>query len=95
METDRYIETEWTRIPHFYNCFYVYQYPTGFSAAVAIAENILQKGTPAVENYLRFLSSGGSDFPVELLKIAGVDLSKPDTVLSGMKVFEQTLQIFE
>ena len=95
VETDRYIETEWSRIPHFYNCFYVYQYATGFSAAVAIAENILQKGTPAVENYLRFLSSGGSDFPVELLKIAGVDLSKPDTVLSGMKVFEQTLQNFE
>ena len=95
VETDRYIETEWSRIPHFYNCFYVYQYATGFSAAVAIAENILQKGAPAVENYLRFLSSGGSDFPVELLKIAGVDLSKPDTVLSGMKVFEQTLQNFE
>lgn len=95
VETDRYIETEWSRIPHFYNCFYVYQYATGFSAAVAIAENILQQGAPAVEDYLRFLSSGGSDFPVELLKIAGVDLSKPNTVLSGMKVFEQTLQNFE
>lgn len=95
VETDRYIETEWSRIPHFYNCFYVYQYATGFSAAVAIADNILQNGGPAVENYLRFLSSGGSDFPVELLKIAGVDLSKPDAVLSGMKIFEQTLRDFE
>lgn len=95
VDTDRYIETEWSRIPHFYNCFYVYQYATGFSAAVAIAENILQHGAPAVKNYRRFLSSGGSDFPVELLKIAGVDLSRPDTVLSGMKVFEQTLHDFE
>ncbi len=95
VETDRYIETEWSRIPHFYNCFYVYQYATGFSAAVAIADNILQNGGAAVENYLRFLSSGGSDFPVELLKIAGIDLSKPDAVLSGMKIFEQTLRDFE
>lgn len=95
VDTDHYIETEWSRIPHFYNCFYVYQYATGFSAAVAIAEAILQQGAPAVEKYRRFLSSGGSDFPVELLKIAGVDLSKPDAVLSGMKVFEQTLQEFE
>ena len=56
---------------------------------------ILSEGQPAVDRYLKFLSSGGSDFPVELLKIAGVDLSKPDAVISGMKVFESTLEEFE
>ena len=56
---------------------------------------ILSEGQPAVDSYLKFLSSGGSDFPVELLKIAGVDLSKPDAVISGMKVFESTLAEFE
>ena len=95
VDTDKYIETEWARIPHFYNAFYVYQYATGFSAAVAIADMILSEGQPAVDRYLKFLSSGGSDFPVELLKIAGVDLSKPDAVFSGMKVFESTLEEFE
>lgn len=95
VETDKFIETEWARIPHFYNAFYVYQYATGFSAAVAIADKILNEGQPAVDRYLAFLSSGGSDFPVELLKIAGVDLSKPDAVISGMKVFEDTLNEFE
>lgn len=95
VDTDKYIETEWARIPHFYNAFYVYQYATGFSAAVAIADMILSEGQPAVDRYLKFLSSGGSDFPVELLKIAGVDLSKPDAVISGMKVFESTLSEFE
>ncbi len=95
VETDKYIETEWARIPHFYNAFYVYQYATGFSAAVAIADKILTEGQPAVDRYLEFLSSGGSDFPVELLKIAGVDLSTPDAIVSGMKVFEDTLNEFE
>lgn len=93
--TDDFIATEWARIPHFYNAYYVYQYATGFSAAVAIADKILTEGQPAVDAYLKFLSSGGSDFPVELLKIAGVDLSKPDAILSGMKVFEDTLNEFE
>lgn len=95
VDTDKYIETEWARIPHFYRAFYVYQYATGFSSAVAIADMILKEGAPAVERYIKFLSSGGSDFPVELLKIAGVDLSKPDAVVSGMKVFEDTLNEFE
>lgn len=95
VDTDKYIETEWARIPHFYRAFYVYQYATGFSSAVAIADMILTEGAPAVERYIKFLSSGGSDFPVELLKIAGVDLSKPDAIVSGMKVFEDTLNEFE
>ena len=95
VDTDKFIETEWSRIPHFYNSFYVYQYATGFSAAVAIADKILNEGKTAVDNYIKFLSSGGSDFPVELLKIAGVDLSTPDAVISALKVFESTLDEFE
>lgn len=95
VETDAYIETEWSRIPHFYRCFYVYQYATGFSSAVAIADKILTEGKPAVDKYMQFLSSGGSDFPVELLKIAGVDLTKPDALISAMKVFENTLEEFK
>ncbi len=95
VETDKFIETEWSRIPHFYRAYYVYQYATGFSSAVAIADMILNEGAPAVERYKKFLSSGGSDFPVELLKITGVDLSKPDAINSALKVFENTLSEFE
>lgn len=95
VETDKFIEAEWSRIPHFYRAYYVYQYATGFSSAVAIADMILNEGKPAVERYKKFLSSGGSDFPVELLKITGVDLTKPDTIVSALKVFESTLQEFE
>ncbi len=95
IDTDKFIETEWSRIPHFYNCYYVYQYATGFSAAVAIADKILSEGQPAVDGYIKFLSSGGSDFPVELLKLAGVDLSKKETVTDALKVFDATLDEFE
>ena len=95
VETDKFIEAEWSRIPHFYRAYYVYQYATGFSSAVAIADMILNEGKPAVERYKKFLSSGGSDFPVELLKITGVDLTKPDTIVSALKVFESTLKEFE
>ena len=95
VETDKFIEAEWSRIPHFYRAYYVYQYATGFSSAVAIADMILNEGKPAVERYKKFLSSGGSDFPVELLKITGVDLTKPDTIVSALRVFESTLNEFE
>lgn len=95
VETDDYIATEWSRIPHFYNAFYVYQYATGFSAAVAIANMILTEGQPAVDRYLAFLHSGGSNSPIELLKIAGVDLSQPETVKACMRSFEETLDEFE
>lgn len=95
VETDKFIEAEWSRIPHFYRAYYVYQYATGFSSAVAIADMILNEGKPAVERYKKFLSSGGSDFPVELLKITGVDLSKPDAIISALKVFENTIDEFE
>ena len=90
---DELQDIEWARIPHFYNAFYVYQYATGFSSAVAIANNILQSGS--AENYLRFLTTGGSDYPLNELRIAGVDLEKPDTVRNAMQVFAQSLDELE
>jgi len=84
---------EWARIPHFYNAFYVYQYATGFSSAVAIANNILETGDASA--YLEFLKTGGSDYPLNELKIAGVDLTKPETVENAMKVFADCLDEFE
>lgn len=95
MCVDKDIEIEWARIPHFYTPFYVYQYATGFSAAVAIAQMIREEGKPAVDRYMQFLSSGGSDYPIELLKIAGVDMSKPDAIKKGLKVFEELLDEME
>jgi oligoendopeptidase F len=86
-------DIEWARIPHFYNAFYVYQYATGFCSAVAIAKKILEENGAA--DYLRFLSTGGSDYPLEELKIAGVDLTKPDTVDSALKEFDKALTELE
>lgn len=82
-------DIEWARIPHFYTAFYVYQYATGFSSAVAIADRILKTGDAS--DYLRFLSTGGSDYPIEELRIAGVDLTSPDAVRDAMRVFRETL----
>ncbi|MDL2289409.1 oligoendopeptidase F [Clostridia bacterium OttesenSCG-928-F22] len=90
---DELIKMEWARIPHFYNSFYVYQYATGFSAAVAIAEGILKGNSPA--DYLEFLKTGGRDYPIELLKIAGVDLSTPAPVQACMEAFEGALNQLE
>lgn len=86
-------DIEWARIPHFYNAFYVYQYATGFCSAVAIADRILNHNGAA--DYLRFLSTGGSDYPLEELKIAGVDLTKPDTVAGALKEFDNALTELE
>ena len=86
-------DIEWARIPHFYNAFYVYQYATGFCSAVAIANRILETGDAT--DYLNFLATGGSDYPLEELKIAGVDLTKPDTVANALKVFDETLKELE
>ncbi len=88
---DSDIEMEWARIPHFYYNFYVYQYATGFSAAVALAEKILNEGAPAVENYKKFLSGGCSKPPIELLRIAGVDMATPEPVNAGLKLFDELL----
>ncbi len=84
---DDEIKIEWARIPHFYNAFYVYQYATGFCAAVAIARGILEgKG---LDSYLAFLKSGGSDFPITLLQKAGVDLTKPESILTSLDEFDR------
>lgn len=91
VEIDDRIPYEWMRIPHFYSPFYVYKYATGFCAAMAISRRILKEGAPAVSDYLRFLSSGGADHPIELLKIAGVDMSSPDAVREGLRIFEEIL----
>lgn len=92
-EIDEEIDTEWSFIPHFYTPFYVYQYATGFSSAVAIARHILE--TVDASEYLRFLSTGGSDYPLNELKIAGIDLTKPDTVKSALEVFANTVKELE
>jgi oligoendopeptidase F len=89
------IDMEWARIPHFYSSFYVYKYATGISAAASLSKQILNEGKPAVDRYLGFLRSGGSDYPLNLLKNAGVDLSVPKPVEDAMKVFEDILNELE
>lgn len=84
---DPQIDLEWSRIPHFYYNFYVYQYATGYSAAVALSEKILSEGEGAVKDYIRFLSGGSSEDPISLLKIAGVDMSTPKPIEDALKVF--------
>lgn len=92
---DPQIAIEWVRIPHFYNAFYVYKYATGFSAATALARKILDEGEPAMERYLRFLSSGSSDYPIELLREAGVDMETPVPVREALQVFTSLLDRLE
>ncbi|MBQ2726376.1 MAG: oligoendopeptidase F [Clostridia bacterium] len=83
------LKYEWAFIPHFYRAYYVYQYATGFASAVAIASHILETGDASA--YLEFLSAGGSDYPINELKIAGVDLTSPKVVADAMKVFGDTI----
>lgn len=91
VSVDKAISFEWSRIPHFYNAFYVYKYATGFSAASAIAERILNGGEKELAEYKRFLSGGGSDYPMELLKLTGVDLSTNEPVRACMRTFKAML----
>ncbi|MEA4854240.1 MAG: oligoendopeptidase F [Christensenella sp.] len=95
IEKDDTICFEWARIPHFYNAFYVYKYATGFSCAVKIASDILSGKENAVRDYISFLSSGGSDYPLELLKIAHVDLASGEPVDVCMQEFSKALGEFE
>ena len=90
--SDEKIKYEWARIPHFYNAFYVYKYATGIISALTIADRILTEGQTAVDDYFKFLSSGGKDGPVELLKIAGVDLTDKKAFESAFKVFKDALE---
>ena len=87
MVSDAQIALEWARIPHFYYNYYVFQYATGFSAAVALADRILREGEPAVADYKRFLSGGSSTDPISLLKLAGVDMSTPAPVDAALAMF--------
>ncbi len=93
--SDTEISWEWARIPHFYNSFYVYKYATGIISAISIAERILTEGETAVNDYKKFLSSGGSNSPVELLKIAGVDLTDKKAYNVAMKSFKDALDEFD
>ncbi len=92
---DDLIKYEWARIPHMYYNFYVYQYATGFSAAVAFADKIVNEGQDAVNAYLEFLSSGSSDYPIHILRKAGVDMEKAQTVEHALNVFEASVKAFE
>lgn len=95
MISDEEISWEWARIPHFYYNFYVYQYATSFCAAVAIAKRILKEGEPAVKAYKKFLSSGCTDAPVELLKIAGVDLTTAAPIDAALETFGEIIDELE
>ncbi|MDE9799829.1 oligoendopeptidase F [Staphylococcus delphini] len=96
VETDDYISKEWSRIPHFYMNYYVYQYATGYSAAQSLSHQILTEGAPAVERYINeFLKKGSSNYPIEILKNAGVDMTTPGPIEDACKVFEQKLDAFE
>ena len=92
---DDIIKYEWARIPHFYNAFYVYKYATGYSAATAISKKILEEGKPAADAYIDFLKTGDSDHPIELLKIAGVDMGTKGPVEAAMETFNKLLDEFE
>lgn len=95
MISDREISFEWARIPHFYMNFYVYQYATGFSAAVALARGILKEGQPAVDRYKKFLCGGCSESPTQLLRIAGVDLESPAPIQEALDMFDEILTKLE
>jgi oligoendopeptidase F len=93
-ELDDRIAREWMRIPHFYRAFYVYQYATGISAAVALVDGILEEGEPATQRYIDFLSSGSREYPLELLRDAGVDMASPDPVESALDTYGEYLDEF-
>lgn len=92
---DENIAMEWARIPHFYSAFYVYKYATGYSAASAIARKILSEGEKAQENYIDFLKTGKSNYPIELLKIAGIDMSQKGPVELALETFKDLVDEFE
>lgn len=95
VEKDPEIAYEWSRIPHFYYNYYVYQYSTGFSAATALADKIISGEEGALDKYLTYLKSGNSDFPIEVMKKAGVDMTEKDYIQKAMTVFERRLNELE
>lgn len=92
---DEEIKDEWSRIPHFYYNYYVYQYATGFSAASALAKRIVEAEPDALEKYLTYLKSGSSDYPIEVMKKAGVDMTQPTYIEDAMEIFAQRLDELE
>jgi len=86
---DEVIGMEWARIPHFYRAFYVYKYATGISAATALSQKILNDGPAAIRNYLDFLSGGGSDYSIDLLRKAGIDMASPEPVRATLRQFSE------
>jgi oligoendopeptidase F len=98
-KVDDYISMEWAFIPHFYRNFYVYQYSTSFTASISLAEKVMSDNQDALKNYMKFLSSGGSDFPIEILKKAGVDMTTSDpfekTTIAMNKVMDEIEKILD
>jgi len=95
MVVDKEVDLEWARIPHFYRNFYVYKYATGFSAATSLSKQILEEGKPAVDRYLQFLKGGSSDYPLNLLKTAGVDMTSAAPIAEALSVFKGLLEEME
>jgi oligoendopeptidase F len=95
MVSDDLIALEWARIPHFYYNYYVYQYATGYSAAIALSRRILKEGAPAVQDYVQFLSGGCSKDPIDLLKDAGVDMASPKPIQDALDLFSTLLDEME
>ena len=92
---DEEIKYEWSRIPHFYYDFYVYKYVIGLSCACYIVNNILSGKKNARDNYIKFLSSGGSMYPAEELKIAGIDITSSEVIASALKMFDEVIEEFK
>ena len=95
MVVDEEIDVEWSRIPHFYNDFYVYQYATGYAAASAFAKSIIEGKEGAVEKYKGFLKSGGSKYPIDILKDAGVDMTTSEPLEATIQRFNELLDMME
>ncbi|MBF8983297.1 oligoendopeptidase F [Lutibacter sp. B2] len=92
---DDSIKTEWARIPHFYNAFYVYKYATGYSAAISLSQQIIKEGDEAIKRYINFLKGGGSDYPINLLKGAGVDMTTTKPIHNALNVFKELVDEME
>ena len=91
---DEEIAAEWSRVPHFYYNFYVYKYATGFCAAVALVRSFREQGQAAIDRYIQFLKSGGSDYPLAILKKAGIDLTEPQPIIDAMFTFDRLVKEF-
>jgi oligoendopeptidase F len=94
MHFEKNSDLEGLRIPHFYRAFYVYKYATGLSASTALAQRVLEGGKQELDDYMKFLASGGSRYPIDALKVAGVDMSSPKPVTEALRKFDQLVTEF-